>query len=610
MIGAISLPVFLLCPFNPIAVILMAGLIITGCWIGGRWIQLPDKQPSGSLSWLWIVAAAGLSLIPAYAVSPHFFHHGIGFGAPIFDHEKVVIIDEMVRNGTPVRNPFLTKAGSSPYLNYYYGWYFLAAQASLLSGCNGWATDIVFTGVTAFLSLILMGWAALRFSGRNSSTWLVLLFSLLSSMTPFLSFVLGQRGNEILAPEHPLETWIIQSAWVPQHLFSATTACLALILFVRLVQDSAFTPVVSVVSGLLVAFSYHCSVWVGLTGLLPVIFAIVLMSFSRTKNKSYYSNIFLSGFVSLAAVAPIAMQQAHRMKSGKIIATWIYPVFSSSHSRSSDILNFIGYWTVLIPVYFGIIYLLSILWVWYRRSVHAPWSLKEKSIVAACFLPLLVAQILHSVISTNDLGWRCVLISVMAMTIVSARILSQHTRKTCVLIVSIIALMPALLTGLSFAVGITATQILYGSPNEESERMLSVDKDMWKAVADVTPNKEAVAFNPTYEEHLTLWEGSISWAMLSNRNTCTPGWLYLNAFASDTTKDEIVIISDRIHRVFGSDTRADDFRILRDEYNCRTLLVVPSDGLWHLPLTTPSPYFDLVQENPGKWRIYRAHGEK
>ncbi len=46
-----------------------------------------------------IVAAIGIAVLSALAVMPHITGNSVSFGAPIFDHEKVAIIDEIVNNG-------------------------------------------------------------------------------------------------------------------------------------------------------------------------------------------------------------------------------------------------------------------------------------------------------------------------------------------------------------------------------------------------------------------------------------------------------------------------------------------------------------------------------
>ncbi|MGS0648049.1 hypothetical protein ACU81Q_10495 [Komagataeibacter melomenusus] len=606
LIGVISLPIFMYLSFTPMAVLISALLISAGSWIAGRWIRTSASMTAPCLSISWILIASILSLVPAYSVSPHFFYGGITFGAPIFDHEKVVIIDEMLRNGTPPRNPFFSKHDVSPLLSYYYGWYFLAAQAALLSGATGWPADIAFTFLTAFISLTFMGWGALRFSGRMAAAWAVLPLSVASSLLPIGVLLFGPRAEKIVMPEHGLETWIVQSAWVPQHLFGAVLACLAVLCFVRVLESRSIDLMLCIMIGVLTSFAYDASVWVGIAGLVPVLITVTVSAFRRENLKLYIEHILLSGLFSLIGVVSLVFQEAHRIGNGKVIDWWVFPVVTKHNNIFGNFENIITYWFYLVIIYFGILYIPVIIWIFQKFRAQQAWTLMEKAMLATCLVPLLMAEFLHSVIATNDLGWRCVLISVLAMTIIAARVLTEQFRRVGIIIVGIFLFVPAFISGIVFIFQITVTQKLHGNPSADAIRFRKIDPILWQAVASVTPAKEAVANNPFYEASLTPWEGDIAWAMLSNRESCTPPYSYLAAFASNETKNQIFEQYDTIRRVFDGIPSSADFKLLRDEYECRTLLVVPSDALWKLPKTTPSPYFQLIVENPREWRIYRA----
>jgi len=163
--GAITLPIFFAIKFSYFNIVIFA-LIIVLAFNAVNWRYMGQKPEyklealfkngeTSRLGYMWVVFAALLSLFPALAAAPHFFGGGVGFGAPIFDHEKVALIDEIVRTGMPARNPFFQMAGTSHLLNYYYGWYFLAAQAAMLAGASGWETDIGFTFRSTILGFLI-----------------------------------------------------------------------------------------------------------------------------------------------------------------------------------------------------------------------------------------------------------------------------------------------------------------------------------------------------------------------------------------------------------------------------------------------------------------------
>ena len=109
--------------------------------------------------------------------------------APIFDHAKVAMIDDMVRLGVPPGNPFFSEPGDPNRLVYYYLWHFSAAELALLTGKSGWAADIGLTWFTAFASLSLMMGLASWLSGRVAAALWVLPLSFAGSLRPVLDFI-------------------------------------------------------------------------------------------------------------------------------------------------------------------------------------------------------------------------------------------------------------------------------------------------------------------------------------------------------------------------------------------------------------------------------------
>ena len=49
-----------------------------------------------------------------------------------------------------------------------------------------------------------------------------------------------------------------------------------------------------------------------------------------------------------------------------------------------------------------------------------------------------------------------------------------------------------------------------------------------------------------------------------------------------------------------------DVRELATRYDCRVIVVSASDGAWGRDPFADSRYYRLVEENDGKWRIYRS----
>src|SRR5262249_53858884 len=100
-----------------------------------------------------LLAAALLAFAVASAILPKVSSAGVALAAPIFDHAKIAMVDEMVRQGVPPANPFFAAPSR---LAYYYLWHFSAAELAVVTGVSGWAADAALTWFTAFASLGMM----------------------------------------------------------------------------------------------------------------------------------------------------------------------------------------------------------------------------------------------------------------------------------------------------------------------------------------------------------------------------------------------------------------------------------------------------------------------
>src|SRR5262252_6049579 len=186
--------------------------------------------------WAFALAAL-LALAPALAVMPKAADGGAILAGPVFDHAKVAMIDEMARLGLPPGNPFFGDASDDARLVYYYLWHFGAAELVRGAGITGWEADIALTWFTAFASLAVMMGLAVRFSGRRAAAWWVAPLALAGSLRPVLSFIWGAENvRAVLMPGTGFAGWLFQSAWVPQHLMSATCIVAAVMLMTRLAE--------------------------------------------------------------------------------------------------------------------------------------------------------------------------------------------------------------------------------------------------------------------------------------------------------------------------------------------------------------------------------------
>ena len=144
--------------------------------------RVPASRMSGPPWWAY-AAAAVLALAPAAAIAPKLGTGGIVMlSAPMYDHAKVAMIDQIARLGLPAGNPFIAIDGVDGRLAYYYLWHFSAAVMAKLVGVSGWEADIGLTGLTAFASLALMMGLADTLAGRRSAALWVVPLSLAASL--------------------------------------------------------------------------------------------------------------------------------------------------------------------------------------------------------------------------------------------------------------------------------------------------------------------------------------------------------------------------------------------------------------------------------------------
>src|SRR5260370_15100536 len=151
--SAVTLPIFLVLPFSATCAATVAGVPLLGAVAARFGTARADVIASAVPSWAYVLAAS-LAIAPAAAVLPKLVGDAVYLAAPIFDHAKVALIDDMMKFGLPPGNPFFGDA--SPRLAYYYLWHFSASELALAAGIIGWEADVAMTWFSAFSSLAVM----------------------------------------------------------------------------------------------------------------------------------------------------------------------------------------------------------------------------------------------------------------------------------------------------------------------------------------------------------------------------------------------------------------------------------------------------------------------
>ena len=421
--SAATLPLFMLVGFNRITVMIVTVLSVAAAayalWRQPRLGR--DKETAGVPLWAWIGALV-LALSPASAILPKFVDGAVVLSGPIFDHVKVAMIDEMVRLGLPPGNPFFGEEGQPSRLVYYYLLHFSAAELALLLGISGWEADAALTWFSAFASLMLMVGLATWISGRKLAALLVLLVCATGSLRPLLAFIPGI--DSVIMPQTGFAGWLFQSAWVPQHIASASCVVLAILLLSELVRRESFALLATFV--LVVVAGVGSSTWVG-----GVTFAIAAIWIGGTAlaNAEPQQRMPLLGRFAIAAIgavvlaAPILYDQIATTGTrggGSPIALQTYEVLGEFFAPAlRQLLDMPAFWLILLVIELPAIYLTGV----YAMLRLTPTLDPDRKRVATILIhlagvSLAVAWLMVSTIGgNNDLGWRAVLPACIVLTV-------------------------------------------------------------------------------------------------------------------------------------------------------------------------------------------------
>ena len=608
--SAAALPIFLALGFSAFGVAALAAIALVGAAAASRQ-RLHDQAPRERIPGWAYLAAAVLALAPAAAIAPERVGDAVVVAEPIYDHAKVAIIDAMTRLGLPPANPFFGEFGERGRLVYYYLWYFSAAQLAITAGLTGWEADIALTWFSAFSSLTLMMGLALWF-GRSSAALLVLPFAATGSLR-FVLWALfgGERLDGMLAYPTGFAGWLFNSAWVPQHLIAASCVVMAVLLICRLAaQRSAL---LFLTLALVVVAGFESSVWIGgITFPLSALIACPILMWQSEPSERRRFALSLAGAALLSVIlaVPFLLDQLAivGLRGGgspiivdhfAVLGTW----FPDPLRR---LLDWPAYWLVLLLVEFPATYVagsISLALLLASRGLEPERYRAAAALAALACAGLVIPWLLVSTLAdNNDLGLRAVLPSAVILITFSATGLSiwlQQGRRLAA---------GAALVG--FLLGFPdAAHIIYGNvigrPAQPGAAFAQTPQ-MWEAVRRHSVPGERVGNNPLFLADLTPWPVNLSWALLSNRNSCFAGRELTLAYVSLTParRKEIDALFIRVFNGNGSES---DVRELALRFGCRLVVVTAQDLAWQRDPFAASALYRLVETEPDRWRIYRAN---
>jgi hypothetical protein len=612
--SALALPILTLAGFSAVSVVSLAAFAAIG---GGLLLLAPARKDEGTESipesipaWAF-VGAALLALAPAAAIAPKISADAVQLSSPIFDHSKIALIDSIARLGLPPVNPFFGEFGEAGRPAYYFLWYFSAAQLCLALGVSGWEADIGLTWFSAFSSLTLMIGLAVWLGSRSSAAVWVVVLSTAGSLRAALGALFGEEHLYTwLTPPIGLAGWLYQSAWIPQHMMSASCVVLAILLIGRYAVRRSLALLLML--AVMVAAGFQASTYVG--GVTFVIAAAVAGPLLLTKIESPQRLRFALGLAAAAVLAVcLAFPVLHDQLAGVAAREGGTPIIVRNLSIFEDavpesirrVLDLAGYWLVLLPIEFPAIYVagLMVLAAWLRRSEPDSHKRVAKIAIAALIgASLATSWLLVSTLGDiNDLALRATLPGMMCLIACAAAGTAAALSRRAFAVAAVA------IGGLVLSLPETAQMIYYyvaGTPTAEAQAFAKTP-ELWAAVRRHTKPDERLANNPLFLQRMTPWPVNISWALLADRSSCFAGRELALAFAP-LPRQRREAIDAQFVRIFDGKGTAEDVAEMRTRYACQVVVVTADDKAWDNDPFSASPHFTLIENREGRWRIYRA----
>lgn len=592
-------------------------------------LALPRARTEGRFPLVALMFAGLLALVPMLGVLPKVMPDGaIALASPIYDHAKIILIDEIAQNGSiPPANPVFGAYGAAGTVAYYYLWHFGAAELALLSGAHGWAADAAATWFTGFAALTLVAGLAFRLRPGTSAPLLALLAASAGSLRPVAAALFGgARVDLVLEPASGLAGLLYQTSWSPHHVASAMACVIAVLLMARLRAGSGAGQgvVLAGLIGLTAAAAFGSSLWVGgVTFALAGMAAALVLAFScpAKSRLRFLASLAGAALVALVLVTPMLMAQIHAAAArggGTPLQLTPLPVLGPVWPYAArTMLDPLAYWLVLLPVEFpGILFagVAGLALVFAGRMGGRSARQIAPPLAALAVVALAVSATLQSTAGeNNDLGWRAVLPAALVLAAFAGAMLSEalsmalpwamqtlRARKGRSLLAAGLALIAV---GLPDTLALTHRNIT-GEPSTDGLGFAG-DLALWRAVRREIAPEVRIASNPGRLEKLTPWPINLSWALLSRRRSCFGGREMALAFAP-LSASERVEAAGLFDRLFAGTGTAKDVATLRRTFGCGAIVVTAQDGAWSADPFASSALYRLAEEEDGRWRIYVA----
>ena len=398
--------------------LLFQGLVVLGLRHLARGDMQVETFCAGThrIIFILLVAAGLWALLPVSNIYPAVFDGGLYVNENIFDHMKIAIVNSIAREGIPAKDPFYAPLGQQIDLIYYYAWHFVGAQIRTITGVTGWQAEVAMQWFTSFAVMGMLAGMAIRVAKHASAGFILLLLALTGP--PVESFIssVGPRFAHWLGfpSSHSFEVIWIQLSWAPQHAVAGLCTVLALFLISHAYSRPQLRWTHAVVIGMVSAFAFSSSVWVGGVAVC-IAFPVLVLALWRTGLPLRLIGTPLAASVAFAIV--LALPVLFAVMSGPEIGGDHFPLrfsvyrstgYFALHGPFQYLGHIVLYWIEFIPWYLGVVFVLGVLALAAYRSDKIELRAFKGLSVAAVFIYFIMAQFIKSSIANNDFGWRVV----------------------------------------------------------------------------------------------------------------------------------------------------------------------------------------------------------
>lgn len=531
------------------------------------------------------------SLLMAFVVSSAIYMKIIDgryvFSDPIFDHVKIAIINSINRDGLPIKNPFMLSSPESDVISYYYLWYLSSANLANIFRISGWSSDIAMTFVTAASSLFVV---AALIKETTSGGWRPLLIGLLGAISSGVlvyadRLTLGGVWG-FMSHEHPMEPWITQASWVPQHMASAAFVCISCF-FIPSLKDNLDWKKFAIFTSLIVA-GFGCSTWVG--GITFVIICLPMVVMDAYKNREKINIVLLKwillGISSVVICTPLILNQIGVAGEAKVSPVGI-KTYAASIS-GSDGKNILSFLFMFLPLYVPVVALsLTTSVIALKKTLNSSLTIKLFFMV---LFSVLTSLFVKSQIANNDLGWRAIIPATLVAPVLLA-VMVERINRSYLSCISLIVIACSLFSTLEF--GMKNIKGVNGyMPKTDLDTYLKVSRD--------TSPQDRIFVNSRKYQGGEILDGNIIPPIVMNRNLCFDNVTFALAFGN-AWGDKLWSMWEASVRIYDGSANANDMALM-GEMRCNKFVVVKGDGIWN---NFPYSHYGWKEDRSGEdYKIY------